>query len=354
MDNIEFIKKRIVVTGVAGFIGFHVAKRLLDLNVEVVGIDNINDYYDQKLKEDRLAILHTHDKFLFNKVDLTEKERVNDIIESAKPLCVIHLAAQAGVRWSITNPWQYLESNISGFLSVLEACRHNRIKHLIYASSSSVYGKNENLPYSTSDSVNHPVSLYAATKKSNELMAHSYSHLYQLSCTGLRFFTVYGPWGRPDMAVWKFCEAICEGRTIDLNNFGKMMRDFTYIDDVVEAVVRLIEYPCQADPKWSSTSPDPATSNVPWQIFNIGNSSPTVIKNLVDILEKHLGKKAHLKLRPMQAGDVLSTSAVTKPLKEAVGFSPSTKLEHGLKKFVEWYLEYTFAGKNCDQLRQAG
>jgi len=329
-----------IVTGCAGFIGFHTAKRLLDNGKTVVGFDNVNSYYSQQLKHDRLEILSENKNFSFHKIDLTEKQLVRDICKQVQAECVIHLAAQAGVRWSIENPWAYLDSNLTGFLSVLEACRHNKVGHLIYASSSSVYGANKKLPFSVEDSVDHPISLYAATKKANELMAHTYSHLYNLPTTGLRFFTVYGPWGRPDMAMWKFAKAILADEPIDIYNRGEMHRDFTYVDDVVESILRLTEQPATPDGKWDSHSPDPGTSNAPWRVYNIGNHSPTELLYVVSLLEKHLGKKSKQNLLPMQPGDVSATYAEVEALSEAVDFKPATSIEDGIAKFVRWYLDY--------------
>ena len=334
------MSKSILVTGCAGFIGFHTAKRLLDNGVSVVGLDNINPYYSQQLKQDRLTILSENKNFRFHKIDLTVREAVADLCNEIQPQCVIHLAAQAGVRWSIENPWAYLDSNLTGFLSILEACRHNKVGHLIYASSSSVYGSNKKLPFSVGDSVDHPISLYAATKKANELMAHTYSHLYNLPTTGLRFFTVYGPWGRPDMAMWKFAKAILADEPIDIYNRGEMRRDFTYVDDVVESIVRLTEQPATPYGKWDSYSPDPGTSDAPWRVYNIGNHSPTELLYVVSLLEKHLGKKSRQNLLPMQPGDVSATYADVEALAEAVEFKPSTSIESGIAKFVQWYLAY--------------
>jgi UDP-glucuronate 4-epimerase len=330
----------VLVTGCAGFIGFHTASRLLADGISVVGIDSLNDYYSQRLKKDRLAILSESKHFAFRKIDLTERDTVEDLVRQVRPKCVIHLAAQAGVRWSITNPWAYVDSNLIGFLSILEACRHHQVGHLIYASSSSVYGSNTKLPFTVDDNVDHPVSLYAATKKANELMAHTYSHLYRLPTTGLRFFTVYGPWGRPDMAYWKFTEAILAGRPIELYNYGAMRRDFTYVDDVVEAIVRLTDQPAAPNRAWSGDTPDPATSNAPWRVYNIGNHSPIELLDLVSLLERSLGKDAIRVLSPMQLGDVPATYADVSALVEAVAFSPSTPLHVGVSKFVDWYCLY--------------
>ena len=340
MSEKKLMSDLVLVTGCAGFIGFHTASRLLANGVRVVGLDNLNAYYSPQLKEDRLAILSESKAFSFHKIDLVEKDAVADLVKQAQPRCVIHLAAQAGVRWSITNPWAYVDSNLIGFLSILEACRHNQVGHLIYASSSSVYGSNTKLPFSVEDSVDHPVSLYAATKKANELMAHTYSHLYRLPTTGLRFFTVYGPWGRPDMAMWKFAEAILAGRPIDLYNQGEMRRDFTYVDDVVESIVRLTDDPATPRAEWSGVAPDPATSNAPWRVYNIGNHSPVELLDVVSLLEKHLGKKAIRNLVPIQPGDVPATYADVAALMEAVDFKPSTSIEAGIGRFVGWYRDY--------------
>lgn len=349
----QLMKDSVLVTGCAGFIGFHTAARLLANGVRVVGLDNLNAYYSPKLKEDRLAILSESKAFSFHKIDLVEKDTVSDLVKQAQPRCVIHLAAQAGVRWSITNPWAYVDSNLIGFLSILEACRHNDVGHLIYASSSSVYGSNTKLPFSVEDSVDHPVSLYAATKKANELMAHTYSHLYRLPTTGLRFFTVYGPWGRPDMAMWKFAEAILAGQPIDLYNYGEMRRDFTYVDDVVESIVRLTEHPAAPSAEWSGMAPDPATSNAPWRVYNIGNHSPVELLDVVSLLEKHLGKKAIRYLVSIQPGDVPATYADVAALMEALDFKPSTPIDVGITRFVNWYLEYHQIGANNPGSRTA-
>jgi UDP-glucuronate 4-epimerase len=346
MSEKKFMSDSVLVTGCAGFIGFHTASRLLADGISVVGLDNLNDYYSPQLKEDRLAILSESEGFSFHKIDLVEKDAVAGLVESVRPHCVIHLAAQAGVRWSITNPWAYLNSNLIGFLSILEACRHNHVGHLIYASSSSVYGSNTKLPFAVEDSVDHPVSLYAATKTANELMAHTYSHLYRLPTTGLRFFTVYGPWGRPDMAMWKFAEAILADRPIDLYNHGQMRRDFTYVDDVVEAIVRLTGCPATPNPSWTGADPHPATSNAPWRVYNIGNHSPVELLDVVSLLEKNLGKEAIRNYEPLQPGDVPATYADISALTEAVDFQPSTPIDVGIARFVAWYREYHQAGKH--------
>ncbi len=345
--------KQILVTGCAGFIGYHVAQRLLMDGATVVGLDNLNTYYSPKLKQDRLTDLWQSDRFTFHKIDLADRDAVAALVGEVEPHCVVHLAAQAGVRWSIENPWAYLDSNLTGFLSILEACRHARIGHLIYASSSSVYGSNTKLPFAVEDNVDHPVSLYAATKKANELMAHTYSHLYGLPTTGLRFFTVYGPWGRPDMAYWKFTEAILAGRPIELYNHGAMRRDFTYVDDVVESVVRLTEQPATANPDWSGAAPDPATSNAPWRVYNIGNHSPVELLEFVSLLEEALGTRAVKKLMPIQQGDVPATCADIEALSGAVGFSPATPIEVGVARFVAWYRTYHGIGAGTPSARIA-
>jgi len=331
---------QVLLTGCAGFIGFHTASRLLADGLAVVGLDNLNAYYDPQLKRDRLAVLRDRPGFSFHEVDLVERDTVAELVTRVRPHCVIHLAAQAGVRWSIENPWAYIDANLVGFLSVLEACRHNKVGHLIYASSSSVYGANTRLPFAVGDTVDHPVSLYAATKKANELMAHTYSHLYGLPCTGLRFFTVYGPWGRPDMAIWKFTKAIEAGEPIELFNHGRMRRDFTYIDDVVEAIFRLVDKPAMPDPTWRGDDPDPGTSAAPWRIFNIGNHSPVELLRLVELLEEHLGRKAIRRLVDIQPGDVPATYADVDALAAAVGFTPATSIADGIARFVAWYRSY--------------
>lgn len=330
----------ILVTGSAGFIGFHVASRLLADGATVIGLDNLNDYYSPALKKDRLKILSESKRFLFHKIDLVEKDAVANLVKQNQPTSVIHLAAQPGVRSSITNPWAYIDSNLIGFLSILEACRHNDVRHLIYASSSSVYGLNTKLPFSTGDSVDHPISLYAATKKANELMAHTYSHLYGLHTTGLRFFTVYGPWGRPDMAIWKFTEAILNGHTLDLHNNGMLQRDFTYVDDVVESIARLIATPPTPNKHWTGADPDPATSRAPWRCFNIGSSTPVPLLYLISLLENELQKKALRRLLPMQPGDLPATFADVAPLTDAISFTPSISIEEGIQRFIRWYRGY--------------
>jgi UDP-glucuronate 4-epimerase len=332
--------KRVLVTGVAGFVGYHVAQRLLLEGVEVVGLDNINDYYSVQLKLDRLKSIGTRADFTFHKIDLADAAGVNGVFSGERFDAVIHLAAQAGVRYSITNPQAYIQSNLVGFANILEACRNHGLPPLLYASSSSVYGANERLPWSVGDNVDHPVSLYAATKKSNELMAHTYAHLYGLPCTGLRFFTVYGPWGRPDMAYFKFTKAILEGKPIDVYNHGKMQRDFTYIDDVVESVVRLAAKPATPNAEWDGLNPDPATSKASYRVYNIGNHQPAELMEFISILESVLGEKADTQLLPMQPGDVVATYADTTALQNAVNFVPGTPLKSGLEKFASWYRNY--------------
>lgn len=328
---------KFLVTGAAGFIGFHVSERLLAAGHQVIGIDNLNDYYDVSLKQARLNLIENHPNFRFQKLDLADREGMADLFAAEKPQRVIHLAAQAGVRYSLENPHAYADANLVGHLNVLEGCRHHKVEHLLYASSSSVYGLNRKMPFSTDDSVDHPVSLYAATKKANELMSHTYSHLYGLPTTGLRFFTVYGPWGRPDMALFKFTKAIVEGKRIDVYNHGKMRRDFTYIDDIAEAIVRLQDVIPQTDPSWTVETGSPATSSAPYRVYNIGNSSPVELMDYISALEKALGKEAQKNMLPIQPGDVLETSADTSALYEAIGFKPHTSVEEGVKRFVEWY-----------------
>ena len=331
---------RILLTGVAGFIGFHVGRRLLDRGDSVVGVDNLNDYYDVRLKQDRLARLDGAPGFRFEKLDLADREATARLFEENRFDTVIHLAAQAGVRYSLTNPHAYIDSNLVAFGNLLEGCRHGGVKHLAYASSSSVYGANRKLPFAVGDSVDHPVSLYAATKKANELMAHTYSHLYRLPTTGLRFFTVYGPWGRPDMAIYLFTRAILAGKPIDVYNHGDMRRDFTYIDDIVEGVVRVADRPAQPDPEWSAEQPNPSTSNAPYRVYNIGNHQPAELPHVIETLEKCLGRKAEKRFLPMQPGDVVETYADVDDLARDVGFRPDTPLEVGIARFVEWYREY--------------
>lgn len=336
-------RDKILVTGSSGFIGFHLVKKLCQLGYSVIGIDNHNDYYDVSLKEDRLSILKQYDNFSFYKFDISDKKLLHEVFINEKINIVINLAAQAGVRYSIINPDAYVQSNLIGFMNILEECRHNSIKHLIYASSSSVYGGNKKIPFSTNDSVDHPVSLYAATKKSNELLAHSYSHLYNIPTTGLRFFTVYGPFGRPDMAYYSFTQKICNNETISIFNEGKMERDFTYIDDIVEAVIRLVPHPPCIDKNWSGA--DTSSSFAPYKIYNIGNSQPESLMYFIEIIEKKLGKKAQKKYMGMQDGDVVRTYADTSDLEKTIDFKPRTSLEEGLEKFINWYIEYNNVGE---------
>lgn len=331
---------KILLTGAAGFIGMHVAMRLLARGDEVVGVDNINDYYDVKLKQDRLERLKHYDKFHFIRQDIANTPAMNGLFAKEQFQRVINLAAQPGVRYSLKNPHAYISSNIVGFANILEGCRHHQVEHLLYASSSSVYGSNSNLPYSVHQNVDHPVSLYAATKKASELMAHSYSHLYALPTTGLRFFTVYGPWGRPDMSPSLFATAIRREEPIDVFNQGKMQRDFTYIDDIVEGVVRTLDLVATPDPSYNTAAPDPASSYAPYRLYNIGNNEPVELMAFIATLEKAMGKKAKLNLLPMQAGDVLATCADLQELVRAVGFKPGTSLSEGIGKFVAWHNEY--------------
>lgn len=328
-----------LVTGAGGFIGFHVSQRLLKDGHHVVGIDNLNDYYDVSLKQARLNLLQSS-LFTFHKMDLADRPQMEQLFVSEKFDRVIHLAAQAGVRYSLENPHAYADSNLMGFLSILEGCRHNKVQHLIYASSSSVYGLNRKMPFSTDDSVDHPVSLYAATKKANELMAHTYAHLYGIPTTGLRFFTVYGPWGRPDMALFKFTKAMLEGGSIDVYNHGKMKRDFTYIDDIVEAIIRLQNVVPQPDPDWTVESGSPATSSAPYRVYNIGNSSPVELMDYITALEDALGIEAKKNMMPMQPGDVMETSADTADLYNTIDFKPETSVRKGVENFVCWYKKY--------------
>ena len=332
--------KSILVTGAAGFIGLHVTQLLLSAGRKVVGVDNLNDYYDRKLKEARLDILRRQANFTFVRLDLASRDATRSLFAQHRFPTVIHLAAQAGVRYSLQNPYAYVDANIEGFLNVLEGCRHNDFKHLLFASSSSVYGANTKLPFSVQDNVDHPISLYAASKKANELMAHAYSHLYRIPATGLRFFTVYGPWYRPDMAMFIFAKAILEGRPIRLFNRGNMQRDFTYIDDVAEAVVRLIDHPPQGNPAWSGDSPDPASSAAPWKVYNIGNNRPEELMHVVALLEKEFGRTAIKEMLPMQPGDVPATYADIEDLAREIGFRPSTTIEDGIRSFAKWFREY--------------
>lgn len=332
--------KNLLITGCAGFIGFHVAKRFLKDDYNIVGLDNLNDYYDVKLKKDRLAILQDYDAFVFIKASLEDREALERVFQEHSFGRVLHLAAQAGVRYSLENPYAYVDSNLVGFLNILEGCRHSGVEHLVFASSSSVYGANTRKPFSVHHNVDHPVSLYAATKKANELMAHTYSSLYGLPVTGLRFFTVYGPWGRPDMALFKFTAAILKGEPIEVYNYGKMKRDFTYVDDVVEGVARLVERIPQPDPEWDGGDPAPGTSYAPYRIYNIGNNKPVELLYFIEALENALGKKAEKKLLPLQKGDVVETYADVDDLMRDVGFRPDTPVEEGIKRFVDWYRNY--------------
>ena len=331
---------KILVTGAAGFIGYNTTERLLARGDEVVGFDNVNDYYEPTLKEARLARLAPNAGFRMVRMELGDRDGVERLFREERFDRVIHLAAQAGVRYSITNPHAYIDSNLVGFLHILEGCRHHGVQHLTYASSSSVYGANTAMPFSVHQNVDHPVSLYAATKKANELMAHTYSHLYGLPTTGLRFFTVYGPWGRPDMALFLFTKAILEGKPIDVFNFGKMRRDFTFIDDIVEGVIRTSDHTAQSNPEWNSDKPDPATSKAPYRIYNIGNNNPVELMHLIATLEQCLGKTAEKNLLPMQPGDVPATYADVEALVQDVGFQPKTPIETGVARFVAWYREY--------------
>ncbi len=331
---------KVLVTGVAGFIGYHLTKRLIKSGIEVVGIDNMNAYYEVTLKESRLNDLKTLPGFRFEVLDLQDKKALDALFASSSFDYVVNLAAQAGVRYSIENPYAYLDSNLHGFLNVLEACRNNAIKHLVYASSSSVYGANKKIPFSTRDNVDHPLALYAASKKANELMAHTYSNLYQIPTTGLRFFTVYGPYGRPDMALFIFTKAILEGKPIDVYNHGKMKRDFTFVDDIVEGIVRLLPNIPKAQTEWDAFHPDPSYSFAPYRIYNIGNNKPVELLHFIEVLENKLGKKAVKNFLPLQPGDVPETFADVDDLMNDVGFKPSTSIEEGIGKFVDWYVEY--------------
>ena len=331
---------KVLVTGAAGFIGSALSLRLLDRGDTVIGIDNHNDYYDPQLKEDRLARHIDHPNYTHIRMSLEEREGIAELFKTHKPERVVNLAAQAGVRYSLENPMAYLDSNIVGFGHILEGCRHNGVEHLVYASSSSVYGSNTKMPFSVHDNVNHPVSLYAATKKANELMAHTYSHLYQLPTTGLRFFTVYGPWDRPDMALQKFAKAIVAGKPIQLFNYGNHRRDFTFIDDIVEGVVRVLDKPAQPNPEWSSDDPDSGTSYAPWRVYNIGNNNPVELKAYIAALESAIGKEAEKELLPLQPGDVPDTFADVTDLVRDLGYKPSTTVEQGMKQFVSWFKNY--------------
>lgn len=331
---------KILVTGAAGFIGFHVSKYLCNLGYEVTGIDNLNDYYDVSLKEARLHQLEPFSNFSFIKLDISDREGIEKLFEIESFDRVVHLAAQAGVRYSIENPHDYAESNLVGFLNILEGCRHAKVEHLVYASSSSVYGANEITPFSENDNVDHPVSLYAATKKANEAMAHSYSHLYNLPTTGLRFFTVYGPWGRPDMSPILFANAITQGKPLRVFNYGKHRRDFTYIDDIVQGVVRSLDRVAQQDKEWSGIKPNPSSSKAPWRIYNIGNSEPVELLYYIECMEKALGKETKKEMLPLQPGDVEHTYANVEALKRDTGYRPNTPIEVGMQKFIKWFTEY--------------
>jgi len=332
--------RKILVTGAAGFIGFHLSRRLLKDGDTVVGLDNLNDYYDVALKQARLKLLQENEGFRFIRANLADRNELDSLFAKNGFEIVVNLAAQAGVRYSLKNPYAYLDSNLTGFLNILEGCRHHPVKHLVFASSSSVYGGNTRMPFSTRDNVDHPLSLYAATKKSNELMAHAYASLYRIPCTGLRFFTVYGPWGRPDMALFLFTRAILENRPIDVFNHGKMKRDFTYIDDIVEGVHRVLDRIPEPDPAWRGDSPDPSSSFAPYRLYNIGNNRPVDLIEYITVLEDQLGRKAVRNLLPMQAGDVPATCADVDDLTAAVGFRPATPIKEGIRRFVAWYREY--------------
>lgn len=331
---------KILVTGAAGFVGYHTAKLLLDQGHEIVGLDNVNDYYSVDLKRDRLALLTPYERFRFVEGDLADADLMRSLFETGGFEYVIHLGAQAGVRYSLENPAAYIQANLVGFLNILEGCRHFPVKHLVYASSSSVYGLNTKMPFSVHDEVNHPVSLYAATKKSNELMAHSYSHLYRIPTTGLRFFTVYGPWGRPDMAPMLFATAISQGKPIKVFNEGKMRRDFTYIDDIVDGVVRATFRPAEANPEWNGEAPDAASSSAPYRVYNIGNHEPVELMRFIECIENSLGKKAKKIMMPLQPGDVIATYADVEALQKDTGFAPSTPIEVGVDRFIQWFRSY--------------
>jgi UDP-glucuronate 4-epimerase len=331
---------KILVTGSAGFIGNQLALTLLERGDEVVGVDNHNDYYDVNLKLARLARIQDHASYTHIKADLADREAMEQLFKKHQPQRVVNLAAQAGVRYSLENPRAYIDSNIVGFTNILEGCRHHKVEHLVYASSSSVYGANESMPFSVHDNVDHPLSLYAASKKANELMAHTYSHLYRLPTTGLRFFTVYGPWGRPDMSPIIFAKAIMDGQPLKVFNYGKHRRDFTYIDDIVEGVIKTLDKVAEANPDWDGKQPDPATSKAPWRIYNIGNQQPVELMTFIDLMEKNLGKTVEKQLLPMQPGDVPDTYADVEALVHDVGYQPSTSIETGVQRFVQWYLDY--------------
>ncbi|NTW70165.1 MAG: NAD-dependent epimerase [Chlorobiaceae bacterium] len=331
---------KILVTGAAGFIGFHVCKQLLERGEEVTGVDNMNDYYDVSLKESRLSMLLPCEGFRFVKADIADRAAMEELFSTGKFEKVVNLAAQAGVRYSLINPHAYIESNILGFTNILEGCRHNGVKHLVYASSSSVYGANETMPFSVHDNVDHPLSLYAASKKANELMAHTYSHLYKLPTTGLRFFTVYGPWGRPDMALFLFTDAIVNNKPIKIFNYGKHRRDFTFVDDITEGIIRTLDHIAEPNPEWSGLKPDPGTSKAPWRVYNIGNSNPVDLMDYIKAIEDQLGKTAEKEYLPLQPGDVPDTYADVDQLMQDVHYKPETTVQEGIKKFVAWYKEY--------------
>lgn len=332
--------KFILITGAAGFIGSSVSKILLERGDNVIGVDNHNDYYDPKIKDERLARLLKYQNYTHYKINLSDEKKLKEVFLNHKINKVVNLAAQAGVRYSIENPLTYIESNIVGFAYILENCRHHNIEHLVYASTSSVYGANTKMPFSEHDSVNHPLSVYAASKKSNELMAHTYSYLYQLPTTGLRFFTVYGPWGRPDMALFQFTKNILDGKPINVFNYGKHTRDFTYIDDIVEGIIKTLDSPAESNTKWNSNRPDPATSKAPWRIYNIGNNKPVKLMDYINALEKNLGKKAKINFLPLQPGDVPDTCANVDNLKNTFNYKPSTSVAEGVSQFVKWYKNY--------------
>ncbi len=331
---------KILVTGAAGFIGFHTSKRLLEDGHDVVGLDNLNEYYDVQLKKDRLSLLKTYSGFEFAKEDLNDGSALDNIFGNGNFSRVIHLAAQAGVRHSLTHPQDYIDSNVSGFLNILERCRHQNIEHLVYASSSSVYGLNSRMPFAVSEPTNHPLALYGATKKANELMAHSYAHLFRIPVSGLRFFTAYGPWGRPDMALFIFTKNILEGKPIDVYNKGNMTRDFTFIDDIVEGIVRVMQSPATPDPEWDSSDPDPSTSSAPYRVYNIGCSNPVPLMKFIEALEENLGRKASINYLPMQPGDIPMNHADVSDLMKEFDYKPQRTVEYGIKQFVDWYLDY--------------
>ncbi|MCG6969275.1 MAG: NAD-dependent epimerase [Gammaproteobacteria bacterium] len=331
---------RVLVTGTAGFIGNRLAQRLLERGDEVIGIDNLNDYYDVALKQARLNLVKSHSGFTEARIDIEDRTAMEEVFAKHKPQRVVNLAAQAGVRYSLINPHSYIDSNIIGFTNILEGCRHNGVEHLVYASSSSVYGANTNMPFSVHHNVDHPLSLYAASKKANELMAHTYSHLYNIPTTGLRFFTVYGPWGRPDMALFLFTKNILAGKPIDVFNYGKHRRDFTYIDDIVEGVIRVLDKPAQPNPDWSGDNPDSCTSTAPYRLYNIGNNQPVELMHYIEVLQDCLGKKAEINLLPLQPGDVPDTYADVSDLVNDVGYKPDTTVEEGIANFVKWYMDF--------------